>query len=71
MTQTQSILKFLQDGNTITPLSALDGFGCFRLASRISELKKEGHRIVRTTVEDKRTGKHYASYALDKSSVVV
>ena len=36
------ILNYLQDGQPITSLDALDRFGCMRLASRISELKRKG-----------------------------
>jgi hypothetical protein len=35
------------DGNTITPLDALQNYGCFRLAARISDLKNQGHAIVK------------------------
>lgn len=41
MTQTEAILDALRDGQTITPLEALDRFGCFRLAARISDAKAE------------------------------
>jgi len=44
-TQSESILQHLAEGNSITALEALYDFGCFRLASRISELKKSGHNI--------------------------
>ena len=45
-TQNERILKFLKSGKTITPLQALRMFGCFRLAGRIFELKKAGHKIM-------------------------
>lgn len=38
-TQTQKILEYMKRGYRITALEALDLFGCFRLASRISEIK--------------------------------
>ena len=40
--QCRNILEHLKHGFTITALEALDEFGCFRLASRISDLKKGG-----------------------------
>lgn len=43
--QAALILGYLEAGNTITPLEALEKFGCFRLASRINDLKNEGHAI--------------------------
>lgn len=45
------ILLHLKDGRSITPLEALDKFGCFRLGARIFELKEEGHPIEREMVE--------------------
>ncbi|WP_227545468.1 MULTISPECIES: helix-turn-helix domain-containing protein [Moraxella] len=39
MTQNQQILDYLMAGNTITPLEALERFGCFSLAARVYELK--------------------------------
>src|SRR5687768_10388654 len=44
-TQTDQILKHLKNGGTLTPLEALDKFGCFRLGARIFDLKQEGHAI--------------------------
>ena len=41
-TQTNQILSFMQEGRSITALDALNRFGCFRLASRISDLKRQG-----------------------------
>ena len=43
--QKDKILEFLEFNRSITALDALESFGCFRLASRISELKEEGHNI--------------------------
>lgn len=38
--QTQRILAYLQEGNTITPLEALRKFSCLRLGARISEISE-------------------------------
>ncbi len=62
-TQCAAILEHLQDGNTITPIEALDRFGCFRLGARIYDLRQSGHSIDRTMV-DVGTGKHVAQYRL-------
>jgi len=43
--QNQTILAHLKEGKTITPIQALNAYGCFRLASRIHELRTEGHNI--------------------------
>lgn len=45
MTQNQAILKHLQSGLSLTPLSALDLCGTLRLSERIRELEREGHLI--------------------------
>jgi hypothetical protein len=63
--QTQKILRFLKRGFSITPLYALKKWGCFGLASRISELREDGVRIRKRMVHNKFTGKHYASYRLE------
>ena len=43
MTQNESILNHLRDGNSITPLEALNLFGCLSLAQRIHNLKRDGY----------------------------
>jgi hypothetical protein len=43
--QCASILKWMREGKPVTPLVALDQFGCFRLAARINDLKASGHDI--------------------------
>lgn len=45
MTQTNLILEYLKTGKVLTPLEALDMFGCFRLSARIYELKDMGWPI--------------------------
>ena len=41
--QTARIHEYMKKGNTITPLEALDKFGCFRLSERIREIEKYDH----------------------------
>lgn len=43
--QKESILEYLEEGNSITPLDALSLFGCSRLAARIGDLRKDGWSI--------------------------
>lgn len=43
--QNQQILKHLQTGKSITPMEALNKYGCFRLASRINDLRNMGYNI--------------------------
>lgn len=40
--QKKKILDYLKEGETITSLEALDLFHCFRLASRMTDLKNMG-----------------------------
>jgi hypothetical protein len=63
MTQNDMILAHLKCGFSLTPLDALKMFGCFRLASRISDLKKEGHNITKKMVSNGE--KSYASYKIE------
>lgn len=44
MTQNQWILEALKRG-PVTQLDAFNGCGCFRLASRINDLRRAGHHI--------------------------
>ena len=64
MTQSDQILAHLLQGKTITPIEALDRFGCFRLGARIYDLKRRGFVISASTIRDKASGKHYAEYRL-------
>lgn len=44
-TQAQRILGYIENHGSITQLEALKDLGVFRLASRISELRKKGYKI--------------------------
>lgn len=63
MSQQNDILHHLRKIGPLTPLEALKLYGCFRLASRIKELREKGHPIetIRLDVED---GKTVAQYML-------
>lgn len=43
--QCDLILNDLKLGHTVTPLKALDRWGCFRLAARVKNLRDQGHKI--------------------------
>lgn len=62
-TQTAQILAHLKTGRSITPIDALNRYGCFRLGARIYDLKQDGHNIYREMVETD-SGKRVASYTL-------
>ncbi len=59
MSQNEKILEHLKNGNTITPLEALERFGCMRLGSRINDLRED--HIIETENEEN-GGKRYARY---------
>lgn len=48
LSQCDQILGYLKEGHSITPIDALNLFGCFRLAARIADLKKRGNEIITT-----------------------
>lgn len=62
--QRLAILKYLQHGQRITPIEAVDIFNCICLHSRIWELRRQGYNIVTMMI---RVGKkHVAQYRLIK-----
>ena len=64
--QSENILAHLMRGDTITPLDALEQYGCFRLAAIIYNLRATGHKII--TKKITRRGKTFASYKLEEFS---
>lgn len=62
--QNDMILEYLKLGHPLTSLEALRHFDCLRLASRISELRRQGYPIERDMFDDPRTGKSYAVYSM-------
>lgn len=43
--QNEAILAYMETFGSITPLEAFADIGCMRLASRLSDLRRQGHRI--------------------------
>lgn len=62
--QKEMVLEYLKTHRGITPLEALDMFGCFRLAAVICELRKDGYDIETEMVT--RNEKTYANYKLNE-----
>lgn len=62
--QNKMILEYLAHGNKLTTLQALELFGCFRLASRINDLRQAGHDIHTEMLKNEETGKRYAEYSI-------
>ncbi len=62
MKQNEAILAHLLSGNSITPIEALNLYGCFRLGARVHDLKGMGYEI-ETEIEHE-NGKHFARYSM-------
>lgn len=45
-TQSEQILEHLEQGKSITPIEALELYGCFRLSAIILKLRQQGCDIV-------------------------
>jgi len=65
MNQEYEILQYLKQGNSLTPLEALNRFGCFRLGARCWDLKQKGYNI-KSEIFSGKNGKHFARYKLIK-----
>ena len=61
-TQNEQILDYLKSGKSITPLEALEKFGCFRLSARIFNLREDGYNIITKNITN--DGKTFAEYHL-------
>ena len=59
--QNALIKGWLLNGYSITPMEALNMFGCFRLSARIANLRNEGLAVVTdmVTINDKRVARYY------------
>ena len=62
--QNKMVAAWLNDGNSLTQMGALKMFGCFRLASRIFDLRERGMNIVTEKVTLS-NGKRIAVYKLN------
>jgi|TARA_B110000908_G_C10168470_1_gene409616 hypothetical protein len=51
MTQHDRVLEYLNDGKKLTCLNAFSELGITQVASRILELKREGHLILKNNVK--------------------
>jgi hypothetical protein len=61
--QCAKILAYMKKGFAITQMEALNLFGCFRLASRIHDLRERGENIIVEKVK-LANGKSVAQYRL-------
>lgn len=60
MSQEFQIEHYLRSGHSLTPIEALNMFGCFRLSGRILNLRQQGLDIKTEIV--KQNGKRFAKY---------
>ena len=65
MSQSQLILNHLKKA-PITPIEALEQYGCFRLAARIKDLREQGYKI-HTQAKILRNGKIVAQYRMENT----
>lgn len=66
VTQCDKILKYMNEYGGITPIDALREFGCMRLASRITDLRKSGVAIKKEMVSAKNRDGETVRFALYK-----
>ena len=70
MTQCEQIIDYLHKFGSITPMEAFADLGITKLATRVSEMRKDGREFKIETVKDiNRFGKtvHYAKYSLKEN----
>jgi hypothetical protein len=63
VSQCERILDYIEKNGSITQIDALREFGCMRLASRISDIKRQGVSIRRTMETSKNRYGESVSYA--------
>lgn len=69
--QSKQILDYMRSNGSITPMEALNLFGCMRLGARIYDLKAAGHNIITImTIGEKASGRpsRFARYVLNEQS---
>ena len=61
MSQVQMLIKMLKEG-WVSPAAALTDIGCYRLAARISDIRKMGYVIETRIVKQKNRFGHYIAF---------
>ena len=66
MSQELEILSHIKRNGSITPLEALQEYGCMRMAARVYDLRSQGHNIVsiEKSVMTPKGRKKWAEYRL-------
>lgn len=72
-TQNDLVLAHLKQYGSITPIEAIDNYRIMRLASRISDLHKMGHKIHSELITEQKQGYtvRYSRYTLAEEQGVV
>ena len=73
MTQKELVLQYIKDFGSITPMQAFSDLGITKLATRISEMRKDGMQFkIQAEKGKNRYGKptRYARYSLPDESEV-
>ena len=65
VTQKSKIMSHLQSGQSITPIDALERYGCFRLAAIIHTLKNDYGMDIKTELIKNKYGTKYGKYTLE------
>lgn len=74
MSDKLKVLAYIKANGSITQRDALNAIGCSRLASRINDLRRDGHDIVTVMEEGRRrdgTPTRYARYFMGGSNAHV
>ena len=66
VTQKSKVMSHLQSGQSITPIDALERYGCFRLAAIIHTLKHDYGMDIKTELIKNKYGTKYGKYTLAK-----
>ena len=66
VTQKSKVMSHLQSGQSITPIDALERYGCFRLAAIIHTLKNDYGMDIKTELIKNKYGTKYGKYTLVK-----
>ena len=67
MTQHQRILQYIDDFGSITPMEAFQDLGITKLATRVSELIRDGERIAQLVVMPYLAVSFFETEELDKT----
>lgn len=68
ITQKSKVRAHLQSGQSITPIDALERYGCFRLAAIIHTLKNDYGMDIKTELIKNKYGTKYGKYTLKKDN---